>query len=160
MKKIILGFVLVSVLVFAIIQVIPSHAIHETFADPENPALIQEINWPDSKTESIARRACYDCHSNETKYPFYASIAPLKWLLNRHINIGREVLNFSDFRPSDVDIDDFIWHVHNNMPLPEYVLLHPEAALTEEEKEQLITVMQEIAPASDSEGHNMDDETD
>jgi hypothetical protein len=84
--------------------------------------------------------ACYDCHSNETVWPWYAYVAPVSWLIARDVNSGRDHLNLSelyDWTPENlqrmIDLID-----NGDMPPTKYVMLHPDADLNEEEQAQLI----------------------
>jgi len=97
-----------------------------------------------ARVQAILQSACYDCHSNYTRYPWYSYIQPAGWWLTHHINEGKEELNFSDFgsysfkrrtnklRAIENSIND------GTMPLSSYTLLHKDARLTGE-KRQLIT---------------------
>ena len=92
----------------------------------------------------LLRAACYDCHSNETVWPWYAHVAPSSWFVAQHVDIGRRHLNFStwaDYPPSKADhkLEEIVEYVENHeMPLPSYLPLHPEAKLTDDDR-RLIT---------------------
>jgi Haem-binding domain len=92
----------------------------------------------------ILKTACYDCHSNNTNYPYYAYIQPIGWLLNNHIQEGKKQLNFSDFgsmtkRRQESKLKSIVSQVKDDaMPLPAYIKLHKNAVLTKEAKEILI----------------------
>jgi hypothetical protein len=136
------GLILVGVL----IQLIPyGH-------DHSNPPVIQEPNWDSSQTREITKRACFDCHSNETVWPSYSNIAPVSWLIYQDVSEGREHLNFSewDVHPSlpegegegeehqhGPEIIQEVLESHE-MPPSTYLLLHPEARLTDKEMQILI----------------------
>jgi len=87
--------------------------------------------------------ACYDCHSNNTRYPFYANFAPVSWMLNNHIKEGKEHLNFSEWGKYDKkeqlkllsDICDEL--TAGEMPLKSYKLMHSNAVLNEKEVENI-----------------------
>lgn len=93
--------------------------------------------------DSILRRACYDCHSNETKWPWYSNIAPVSWLLADDVAEGRRNLNFSTFasyprKRAEHKLDMISVNVDDGtMPLPMYLLMHPGAKLTEEERDAI-----------------------
>ncbi len=84
----------------------------------------------------LFRRACFDCHSNETIWPWYAKAAPISWLIARDVNRGREKLNFSTWNRLSLREQDKlraeIWKKvkSGDMPSPFYVLGHPEARVT------------------------------
>ena len=92
---------------------------------------------------SIIKNACYDCHSSQTRYPWYTYIAPAKWLIIQDVNKGRKELNFSGWDSLNIRnkiklLDEIAEEVEEgNMPLPIYTLLHPEVSLNEEEREML-----------------------
>ena len=94
---------------------------------------------PDS-VQAILKVACYDCHSNNTRYPWYAEIQPVAWWLNNHIKDGKSGLNFSEFTSYRIKkqfhrLDDINKLVKKNeMPLSSYTLIHTDAKLTEGQK--------------------------
>jgi hypothetical protein len=109
----------------------------------DNPPVTQEIAWDSMTTEALAERACYDCHSNETYWPWYSYIAPVSWMVVQDVVKGREVLNFSEWTPehaAEIQVENAVDLVSKNlMPLPYYEILHPEARLSQDEKGRLIT---------------------
>jgi len=94
---------------------------------------------PDT-VQSILKVACYDCHSNNTRYPWYAKIQPVGWWLSNHINDGKRGLNFSEFASYRIkkqlhrldDINDLV--KKNEMPISSYTLIHTDAKLSEGQK--------------------------
>lgn len=107
--------------------------------DRSNPAVSREIHWDSPATAELARRACYDCHSNETVWPWYSYVAPVSWLIAEHVEHGRRHLNFSTWDQPNEDADEIVEVVEKGeMPLKQYLPLHAEARLSEEEKEALI----------------------
>ena len=136
-RIIILAIVGIGILGFVVLQVIPASSINPKFAAPGNPEVTYTINWDSPQTEQLARAACFDCHSNETRYPWYSNIAPMSWLVNKDINDGRRKMNFST--GSHLFTDEMEEEISKGrMPLPIYLPLHPEANLTAEQKQQLI----------------------
>ncbi len=99
---------------------------------------------PPPEVQKILQRACYDCHSNTTRYPWYAGIQPVGWWLADHIKEGKAHLNLSTFatykpRRQAVKLGELIDEVEaGRMPLASYKLLHPEARLTPAEVKALI----------------------
>ena len=91
----------------------------------------------------LIKSACYDCHSNETVYPWYAKVQPFGWFLKDHIDEGRRELNFSTFasyepRRQAKKLDEAAEQIENGgMPLESYTLIHKEAKLTAEQKKLL-----------------------
>lgn len=103
-----------------------------------NPPVTQEPAWDSPRTRQLAERACFDCHSNQTKWPVYASIAPFSWIVQDHVDEGREVLNFSEFDRPQEEVDEASEMVsEGEMPLWDYALMHPSARLTPEETQAL-----------------------
>ncbi len=99
---------------------------------------------PPKDVEVILKKACYDCHSNHTNYPWYSSVAPLSWTIRDHIKQGRLALNFSKWKSIPKDklphkLDRAIDTVRiGMMPIPSYTWIHKDARLTKEEKKKLI----------------------
>jgi hypothetical protein len=103
-----------------------------------NPPVLRNAPWPDAQSEALSRRACYDCHSHETVWPWYSHIAPISWLVQRDVEEGREKLNFSTWGQGKQEIDDAIEVLRDGeMPPWNYLPTHPRARLSESEKEVL-----------------------
>ena len=131
LKKILIGIVIVVAAIFLLIQLIP--------VERTNPPITQEIQWDSPETEKLARRACYDCHSNETVWPWYAYVAPPSLLVSNHVDHGRSHLNFSEWDKPNEDADEIVEVIEKDeMPLTGYVRMHAEANLSPAEKEALI----------------------
>jgi cytochrome c551/c552 len=115
-----------------------------------NPPVVAEPNWDSPQTRALAQRACFDCHSNETVWPWYSRIAPASWLVTLDTIRGRGHLNFSDWNVASSndrrgergagEVDRVI--ANGSMPPASYVMLHPNAQLTAAEKQQLIDGLQ------------------
>jgi hypothetical protein len=88
---------------------------------------------------------CYDCHSNNTRYPWYFHIQPIGWWLAAHVHDGKEHLNFSEFKNYDAEkaenkLEDLKEVTEDGaMPLKAYVMLHPESELTDADKNAILT---------------------
>jgi hypothetical protein len=79
-------------------------------------------------------RACYDCHSNVTVWPWYSNFAPSSWIVHRDVDGGREDLNFSEWGSQEVNPAEIIKSIKDDsMPTKNYLLMHPEARLSGEE---------------------------
>ena len=94
----------------------------------------------DPQVKIVLRRACADCHSYETRWPWYARIAPISLFLAKDVQLGREKLNFSEW-PTDPEIElEEIYDVIERrvMPPRNYVRLHADARLTERERELIL----------------------
>lgn len=131
MKRLLMLIVILAVVGFVAIQFFP--------VDRTNPPVTREIAWDSPETRALAERACFDCHSNETKWPFYAYIAPMSLVVANDVTEGRDRLNFSEWDRPNEDFGEISEVVtRGEMPLAQYLLLHPEARLTEVEKQQLL----------------------
>lgn len=92
---------------------------------------------------SILQTSCYDCHSVETRYPWYSHVAPVSWLVAKDVREGREELNFSDWttlarRKKVSRLEDIKEMVREgDMPLPIYVVIHWDAKLSDEQRKQI-----------------------
>jgi hypothetical protein len=95
--------------------------------------------------QTILNKACNDCHSNNTRYPWYAEIQPVAWWLNDHVQDGKKHLNYSEFasyplRKQYKKLDETIEMVkEGEMPLSSYTIVHKDADLTADEKGKLTT---------------------
>ena len=130
------------------------------FIQPAHNSSVQELPTDITKTIrvpdtvlNIFKKACYDCHSNNTRYPWYVYIQPTGWIMARHIRNGKDNLNFSDFgsysqrkqanklRAIETSIKE------GSMPLPAYTIMHSDAKLSAEDK-KLITDWASVAKDS------------
>lgn len=103
----------------------------------DNPPVTTTIQWDSPETEQLMRAACMDCHSNETKWPWYAYVAPMAFLVSKDVNEGRDALNLSTARR--VEADEIVEKIEEGeMPPIAYLPLHPEANLTDAQKDALI----------------------
>jgi len=106
--------------------------------DHTNPRVIGEPMWDAPETRALARRACFDCHSNETEWPAYASIAPVSWLVQHDVNEGRAVLNFSEWpRPQQEAKEAAEEVTEGEMPPVAYKLVHAHARLNTADRDRL-----------------------
>jgi mono/diheme cytochrome c family protein len=102
--------------------------------DHTNPVVTAEPRWDSPVTRELADRACFDCHSNETAWPWYAGVAPVSWLVYRDVVEGREALNFSEWDRPQEEVDEAVETVlEGEMPPRYYLPAHPEAVLSDEE---------------------------
>ena len=128
-------------MVFIIIQFFPIDKTNPTTNEGMDFLKIKNTPEPIAK---LIRNSCYDCHSNETKYPFYSNIQPVAWLLKNHIDEGRKELNFSTFATYDPKrqahkLEEAAEYVEQkNMPLESYTLGHSDAKLSDEQRKQLV----------------------
>jgi hypothetical protein len=121
--------------------------------DHTNPPVTQDAPWPDGRARELATAACYDCHSNQTRWPPQSFVAPFSWLLARDVEQGRAALNFSTWDEDDGEADDAAEAVANaEMPPRRYLLAHPDAALSETERQVLIEALEAMDRARDGGG--------
>ncbi|WP_345970223.1 heme-binding domain-containing protein [Sulfurimonas sp. HSL1-6] len=108
--------------------------------DHTNPPVMAEPAWDTPQTRTLFMRACADCHSNETVWPWYSHVAPVSWLVAHDVEEGREHFNVSLWGVQKKnDGDEAAEEVEENeMPPLVYLPTHPEARLTPEEKTALI----------------------
>jgi hypothetical protein len=135
MKKTILWVVIALIGLGLLIQLIPLPA------RGNNPPVLSEPPWDSPQTRTLAKRACFDCHSNETVWPWYSYVAPVSWLVYNDTMGGRRRLNFSEWtsggQRSAGEVAGMIQE--GEMPPAIYLPMHPSAQLTAAEKQQLIT---------------------
>ncbi len=108
--------------------------------DHENPAVVAEPTWSSPEVRALAKRACFDCHSNETVWPWYSTVAPVSWLVQDDVDDGRRHLNFSTWdqahpqkraKKAAQEVEE------REMPLDIYVIMHSDAKLTAAERATL-----------------------
>lgn len=103
---------------------------------------IENVYTVPSQITGILQKACNDCHSNNTKYPWYVNIQPVAWWMDDHIKEGKRELNFSEFgtyslKRQDHKLEEVTEQIVDEMPLQSYTLVHRNAKLTETEKKAL-----------------------
>ncbi len=143
--KIILNALLI---IFVLIQFLPNPT-KNNLSQPSITSIENAHQVPDSVL-NILKTSCYDCHSNQTFYPWYARIKPISWWLNNHINEGKEELNFSIFGSYSIgrqyhklkEIKEQV--EENEMPLKSYTLIHRNAVLEREKKSILVSWINQL----------------
>jgi hypothetical protein len=144
--KIIAKSVLVLLVTGTVIQLIPYGRNHA------NPPVVREPAWNSPATRDLAKKACFDCHSHETVWPWYSRIAPVSWLVYRDVVEGREHLNFSDWqggRRKGENINEIKKEItEGEMPPLQYYIAHPEAKLDVRSKQLLLEGLTATVAAS------------
>ncbi len=136
---------IVALAVLAAIQLIPYGRDHS------NPPGSREPDWDSPRTRDLFFRACKDCHSNETHWPWYSSVAPASWLVQHDVDEGRAEFNVSERDRAENQGDEAAKLVRRGgMPLWYYLPLHPEARLSDAEKAELVRGL--VATFGDQEG--------
>jgi hypothetical protein len=138
--KILSILVIVGIVLLVVIQLIPYGKNHT------NPPVVSSPNWDSQQTQQLAKRACFDCHSNETVWSWYSNIAPISWLVYHDVDEGRSRMNFSNWSSAwSIETGELAEVINEGeMPPAQYLLMHPSATLTATEKEQLITGLMNI----------------
>lgn len=139
---------LVLLLLFMLLQLWPGPARNNNTGDA--PSAINRVYTVPDTVLTIFKTACYDCHSNNSVYPWYSRLQPVKWWLNKHIEEGKKELNFdlfgmySDKRKKNKLTSIASQVKENKMPLRSYTLMHPEADLTKHQKKIILDWVQNI----------------
>lgn len=139
---------LVLLILFVIIQFIRPAKNIDTASQPNDIAVSMAVP---NNVQVILRKACYDCHSNNTAYPWYANIQPIYWWLNNHVAEGKEELNFSEFGTYNLKrklkkLNEISGEVTDaEMPLKSYTWMHKEAILTREESILIVNWANQMA---------------
>lgn len=139
------GLVLLVVLVG--LQFFPAETNHSTVVPSTD--FVKTYETPEQVAQ-ILRASCYNCHSNNTDYPWYSKVQPVGWLLEDHINKGKEVLNLSEFgsysgRRQQSKLTSMINQIEDDkMPLPAYTFIHREARLSKEKKKTLLDYLRTL----------------
>ena len=143
MKKVLIALlvVLVAIQFFQIDKTNPLTDINQDFL---------KIHNTPTEIASNIKAACYDCHSNQSTYPWYTYVQPIGWFVKDHINDGKKHLNFSEFGNYKVKkqakkLDECAELIENGeMPLYSYTIIHKEAVLSEAQQAELISYFKEI----------------
>ncbi len=115
-----------------VIQLVPYGRNHE------NPETAQEPDWDQARTRELFFRACKDCHSNSTQWPWYSVVAPISWLVQRDVEEGRSHFNVSEWGRDENHGDEAAKMLREGeMPPWFYLPAHPEARLSDGEREEL-----------------------
>ena len=125
--------ILVGILI--VIQIIPVARNHN------NPPGHAEPAWDSPKTQQLVHTACYDCHSNQTIWPWYSNVAPVSWGVYLDVVLGRNKFNFNEITAQQGTelVDKMVEQVQNNkMPPFQYLMIHPEARYSTQEKQDLM----------------------
>lgn len=145
MKKVLKRIALLLLVVFIIMQFFGPEKNVSEVAIKDNLSDFITVEQPTAMVEDILLRACYDCHSNNTRYPWYNNITPVNYWLADHVKHGTKHLNFSEWgtyspKRKDHKLEECIEMVEEGeMPLDSYTWTHGDAKLTQAEIEELTT---------------------
>jgi hypothetical protein len=118
-----------------------------------NPPVVTPMKWNSAETKALAERACMDCHSNQTVWPWYSHVAPVSLFVAHHVEDGRHELNFDELNTMRKSVDRMGEEIEEviekgEMPLSSYYPMHPTARLTEAEKVTLVAGLRESMAAT------------
>ena len=137
MKKKLLYLFLIGLVLFGLIQLIPFGKDHA------NPPVVSEPNWNNPQTRQMAKEYCFQCHSNETEWPWYSNVAPASWLLAFDVLNGRSQFNFSDWKNNPIGVGELAEVIQSGeMPPIQYTLFHPSSVLNSQQKQDFIQGLQ------------------
>ena len=137
MKKI---FILVAV----IVVVIQFYRPNKNISEKSSYNSIEKHYLVPANVSLLLKTSCYDCHSNNTKYPWYNNIQPVAWWLNKHIVEGKKELNFDEFNNYSFEkkkkkLSEIIHEIEKkDMPLSSYTFIHEDAILTQQQQKEII----------------------
>lgn len=148
MKKIIKKIVIIGLIVFLLMQLYqPDRNLDYGKVFPEH--ITKLYNVP-TNVQTILKTSCYDCHSNNTNYPWYSYLQPVRFFMDSHINEGKKNLNFSEFgkyskRKQESKLKAIGKQIKSNeMPLSSYTLIHRNAVLTTAQKIEVINWINKV----------------
>jgi hypothetical protein len=135
---------IVLVVLFGLIQLVPYGKNHQ------NPAVVTEAVFDSPTTKTLAQNSCYDCHSNQTTWPWYSNVAPVSWLVMHDVEEGRQNMNFSDWSSNSIVSQGSFYSAseavsRGKMPPFYYLWMHPNAALSADARTQLSQGLQNSA---------------
>jgi hypothetical protein len=142
MKKI---YIVVFVFLFILLVLIQFIGVKPDLRQTNNINAIFTLNNTPDEIGLLLKQSCFDCHSNETNFPWYSKIAPISWLINAHIEEGRSHINFSNWEQYTTEKQHALINKckeevkENKMPLKSYTLIHRNSKLTSEETIELIS---------------------
>lgn len=140
-----------GLLVLGAIQFVPFGRAHT------NPQATARIPWDSPRTEALVRGACFDCHSHETRWPWYSHIAPVSWLVESDVLEGRQELNFSVGKLDELhEASEMVRE--GDMPPWFYRPLHAGARLSTTEKDELIAGLAATFGTSIERGNSSEEE--
>jgi hypothetical protein len=129
------------VLIALVIQLVPSEL---PSTEINNPGDLIESGIVSIEVAGLLRTSCYDCHSNETKFPWYSYVAPFSWLIAKDVKDARKELNFSVWHDYDMveklkKLDDISIEVkEGEMPMPIYTAIHTSAKLSDAQRQLIV----------------------
>lgn len=125
-----------AIVLFLLIQLIPFGHVRT------NPPVVSEPNWSSTQARALVKEHCFQCHSNETNWTWYANIAPGSWLIAFDVVEGRKKFNFSDWKRKPGELDEMIGTIREGeMPPIQYRIFHPNSKLDTTQKQELVDAL-------------------
>ena len=137
----------IALISFVVIQFFPADR-NESYTTPTTDFIL--VNKVPTEIENQLKVSCYDCHSNNTAYPWYSKVQPAAWFLKDHIKEGKEELNFNEWsdysdRRKKSKLRSIIKQIESGeMPMDNYTLFHRDAIFSEKEKEAVLNYMKTL----------------
>ena len=142
-RRVLVRALLAAAVLFVVIQLVPYGRSHS------NPPVTAEPAWNTQGTRVLFSRACGDCHSNLTTWPWYSNVAPVSWLVTNDVNGGRSNLNVSEWDKPQEAAGDVVEAIQGgDMPPVYYTWMHSSAKLSSAEKQALVNGWQVTMQAS------------
>ena len=147
MNKTVRIIILLLIAAFAIMQLFQPE---KNKAAVTNDDIVFKMDIPQLVKKTIIT-SCYDCHSNQTRYPWYASLSPISWMISKHVEDGKEALNFSAWgqysKREQISLLDDIFNAVSSkgMPLQSYLIFHKDAGLFDHEIKDVCNWTEEAA---------------
>ena len=141
-----------AVLVVAIVLVIQVIPVERNVSTVPPGQSFEKTEKVPANVAAILKVSCYDCHSNNSRYPWYSELQPGAWFMAQHIKKGKEELNFDEFnkyskRRKKAKIKSIISQIEKDeMPLKSYRMMHGNARLSADEKKELLDFFNTINP--------------
>ncbi len=137
MKKTYLYLVFGAIILLGLIQLVPFGRDHT------NPPVTSEPKWSSPQARAIVKEHCFQCHSNESEWPWYSNIAPASWLISMDVIEAREHFNFSEWDTNPEKVDEMTEAVEKGeMPPIQYWLFHPGSKMDTRQKQELIQALE------------------
>lgn len=142
MKKNIKKIVLIGGVIFLLMQLY--QPVRNINKEPDLTANYTNVYTVPKNVQTIFRTSCYDCHSNNTNYPWYSNIQPVRFFMEEHIRDGKADLNFDEFgsyskRKQKSKLESISMQIKSKqMPLASYTLIHRNVILSNNQKEEII----------------------
>lgn len=142
--KILRIILIILLIAFVGMQFVPTRR-NQSNIMPKTDFLV--VNNPSKNVSDILQESCYDCHSNNTDYPWYNKMQPIAWFLEHHIKEGKDELNFNEWdtyseRRKNSKLNAMIHQIEDEeMPLYSYVLMHRDAEISKDERQTLVAYL-------------------